>query len=190
HTTRAAEVMMETLLRRAQHSEARLPGFTALNRLLDGALGADEEGVQAYLDLDDGMLWTAMHMWAQHSDPVLRDLSTRLLNRRIFRGVAVTTQEEEEHLVLQLQDRARKAGVPAQYYVIPDATVNQAYKDDYVAPSGRRATVEYEPTDRVYLFDRGGQPHELAEVSFLVQAVRSHRVRERRVLCPEEWLNG
>ncbi|MCY0876986.1 MAG: HD domain-containing protein, partial [Firmicutes bacterium] len=47
HTTRAAEVMMETLLRRAQHSEARLPGFTALNRLLDGALGADEEGVQA-----------------------------------------------------------------------------------------------------------------------------------------------
>lgn len=195
HTTRAAEVMMETLLRRAQDCQAFLPGFSALNSLLAGSLRADLAGtgsgamVDAYLELDDGMLWTAMHMWAHHADPVLRDLSARLLNRRIFRGIAVQSDDEQMALMARLTQRARDEGLPADYYVVPDATVNQAYKDDYVAPLQENNSAAL-PTDRVYLFDRHGQPHELADVSFLVRAVRSHRVRERRVLCPEEWLHG
>lgn len=195
HTTRAAEVMMETLLRRAQDCQAFLPGFSALNSLLAGSLRADLAGtgtgamVDAYLELDDGMLWTAMHMWAHHADPVLRDLSARLLNRRIFRGIAVQSDDEQMALMARLTQRARDEGLPADYYVVPDATVNQAYKDDYVAPLQENNSTAL-PTDRVYLFDRHGQPHELADVSFLVRAVRSHRVRERRVLCPEEWLHG
>jgi len=185
-TTRAAEVMMEKLLRRAQACQAYLPGFVALNRLLEESLPATPEGVEGYLDLDDGMLWTAMHLWSLHDDPVLRDFSSRLLNRRIFRSVQVQSAEQQAELVARLKRRADDAGCPTDYYVICDSTVNQAYKDDYIASGSGDA----EPTDCVYLFDREGVPHELAEVSFLVQAVRSHRVQARRVLCPEEWTHG
>jgi len=186
-TTRAAEVMIEKLLRRAQAVGAHLTGFDALNRLLDKSLRPDEAGVESYLELDDGMLWTAMRLWTRHPDFVLSDLATRLLNRRLFRGIDVACDEEEQALCQRLERRAEAAGLPSEYYVIPDAAVSRAYKDEYVAPGSGGVQADGQPTERVYLFDRDGRPHELAQVSFLVDAVRHRHVEVRRVLCPEEW---
>jgi len=222
-TTRAAEVMIEKLLARAKEVEAYLPGFTALNTLLSGGFEADEAGVVTFMELDDGMIWTAMHLWTRDPDPVLSDLSRRLLNRQIFRGVDVADRDEETALRERLLRRAEREGLPGEYYVITDEAKSSAYKDDYVAPdvsvAGREQSNDIaagalvaghavslsprepasaggaggdapgQPTERVYLFDAAGRPHELSQVSFLVDAVRHKQLRVRRILCPDEWLD-
>ena len=187
-TTRAAEVLVEMMMRRAQEVKARLPGLEALNSLLAGRLRADEEAcVPHYLELDDAILWTATHLWARHEDPVLADLADRLLNRRVYRSVDVAGQDEEDRWLDALRDRARHAGVPARYYVIADTAESHAYRDSYLTPfaaGGERGGA----SETIFLFDGGGAAHDLSDVSFIVSAVRNKRASVRRVMCPGEWL--
>lgn len=197
-TTRAAEVMIEKLLQRARMVSAQVPGFSGLNALLDGRLDeADHARTAEYLELDDGVLWTAMHLWSHHADDVLRDLAQRLLNRRVFHGVDVKDESHRRRLMETLEQEARSRGVPPEFYVAHDTAASHAYQDAYVSPggladgnmessvktgSGRRIS------EQIYLFDDHGRAHELSGQSFIVKAVRDRKVTIERVLCPGDWL--
>ncbi|GHV28037.1 phosphohydrolase [Bacteroidia bacterium] len=45
----------------------------------------DPQALQAFVDLDDNDIWSALKVWAQHPDKVLSLLSASLLNRRLFK---------------------------------------------------------------------------------------------------------
>ncbi len=199
--TRAAEVMIEKLLQRAQMIGAYLPGFSGLNALLDGSLDATDNARTAeYLELDDGVLWTAMHLWSSHADDVLRDLAQRLLNRKVFRGVDVKDESQRLRMMEVLEHKARMKGVPPEFYVVHDTAASHAYQDAYVSPAGlddhdtaasaaaAEGTVR-RSSEQIYLFDESGRSHELSEQSFIVKAVRDRKVKIERVLCPEDWLH-
>ncbi|MHB1628772.1 MAG: HD domain-containing protein [Bacilli bacterium] len=197
-TTRAAEVMVEKLLQRARMVGAYLPGFSGLNALLEGSLDAAASARTAeYLELDDAVLWTAIHLWSRNPDDVLRDFAQRLLNRRVFRGVDVKDGPHRLRLMEALEHQARLHGVPPAFYVVHDTAASHAYQDVYVSPSGwddgdmAAATAEgtgRRGSEQIYLFDERGRPHELSEQSFIVKAVRDRKVKIERVLCPEDWL--
>lgn len=194
-TTRAAEVMVEKLLQRASEIHAVIPGFHALNALLEGRLHPDDGASLAlYLQLDDGVLWTAMHMWTEHEDPILRDFSQRLLHRKLFRAVDVQSEQEAKKLINKMQKQALVSGVSTDYYAIYDTAASHAYHDPYIAPVGKKEAGMGDHThssvgasESIYLFDEVGRPHELADSSFIVSAVRNRSVNAMRVLFPEEW---
>ena len=185
-TTRAAEVLVEKVLERAREVKAELPGFTSLNRLLRSELGLAEDALHDYLELDDFVLWTALHFWSRHDDPVLRDLAGRLLHRKVFSGIDVTSDEETDRWRERMAARAHGEGLPEKYYVIVDEAKSSAYKDDYLSGAADSRT----PSEKIYLFDRTGAATELSELSFIVQAVRNRHLRVQRILCPGEWLDA
>ncbi|PWI57942.1 HD domain-containing protein [Sulfoacidibacillus thermotolerans] len=193
-TTRAAEVMVEKLLQRAAEVRAFLPGFDGLNALLQGQIDPnDSTSLTLYLQLDDGVLWTAMHFWSRHEDVILRDFSQRLLHRKIFRGIEVESEEEAQNVRSKQCKQAIARGMDPEYYVIDDQAASHAYSDPYLAPPISEQVKEpakvrsAEASESIYLFDEEGRPHELSEASFLVYAVRNRSVYARRVLFPEEW---
>lgn len=195
HTTRAAEVMVEKLLRRAREIRARVPGFEGLQALLDAEFSAARQGdLQPYLELDDSVLWAAMHIWSRHEDPVLADLATRLLNRKIFRAIDVSNRDERRVLMEQLQERASGHGLHADYYVAEDLAGSSGYKSLYASLADRSGVaapsdLSY-PNENIFMFDDAGRAHELARVSFIVQAVRERPVSIARVFAPEELTHG
>ncbi len=180
-TTRAAEVLVEKLLQRARDIRAKIDGFTGLRALLDGSLKASAEHVADYLELDDAMLWTAMHLWSRSDDFILRDLADRLLNRKIFRSIDVIDTAEKDLWMSRLGEWAQKTGYLGKYYVIYDTADSHAYHDPYVVHQGHGS-------GSIFLFDELGRAHDLSDESFLVQAVRNRRVQVRRVLAPGEWI--
>ncbi|KYP81254.1 HD domain-containing protein [Ferroacidibacillus organovorans] len=193
--TRSAEVQVERTLARAAEVGADLPGFPAMRALLRGDLRmAEVNGVSAataewsvisdYLELDDHLLWSALRAFTRHEDPVLADLSQRLLNRHLFHSVDVHSMEEAERWLARMGRIAKKKGLPAASYVIFDQAGSQAYKDSYLGSD------EHDPTfEQIYLFDASGNATELARQSFIVEAVKSRRASVSRVLFPREWLD-
>jgi len=175
-TTRAAEVMMEKMLKRAQHIHVAIPGLEGLNMLLAGHLQSDQPGaVDAYLELDDAILWAAMHIWTHHQDQVLRDLSQRLLDRRLFRGIDVSDRNEGQRVYASMQEQVSKQGFAPEYYLINDTVDSHTYDGE----SGGAQT-----SKEIYLFDDDGQSVALSKTSFLVKAVRKHDVTVQRVFYP------
>lgn len=183
-TTRAAEVMVEALLARAREVEARVPGFSGLNELLSGRLRAGGKGqFEAYLELDDSVLWAAMHLFARHEDGVLRDLAERLLQRKVFRAKEASTGSEQELIAGELRRIAKGRGLAPEFYVLTDTAGSSAYRDSYIALDAEEGGG---PSEGIFLFDGSGRARELSAVSFVVNAVRKEPVTVRRVFFAGE----
>ncbi len=184
-TTRAAEVMMEKMLKRAQDIRASIPGLDGLNRLLEGTLKSDAPGaVSAYLELDDAILWAAMHLWTHHSDEILQDLASRLLDRRLFRGIDVDDAKEGHRMYEAMAREMAERGLPPDYYLTLDEVDSHTYQDNYVAPGDEKHNESVQTSKEIYLFDDEGRAVALSQTSFLVEAVRKHDVTVQRVFSP------
>ncbi len=188
--TRAAEVLVEKLLARAKEVHAYEQMLPAVKHLLEGSLRtSDPQAIKDYLKLDDGILWTAMHIWEDHPDPVLRDLSARLLHRRLFQAIDLSDDDHALSVRSALLSIARQKGVEPEYYVIHDRADSSAYKDDYItAPKQKSGNLTLPtPSQNVFLFDDAGRAHDLSKESFVVEAVRNRHVIVKRMMCPAEW---
>jgi len=74
--------------------------------------------------------------WAEHSDPILRDLSTRFLHRKLFRTLFLSQNKMENQLQkikIKTKNYLKKKGFPhddfsASYYYDVDKSYSEAYK--------------------------------------------------------------
>src|ERR1700722_182233 len=115
--TRAAEWMIRRILGRAVEvlrAGGRLPGVAAAARGEDIALGD-------YLELDDGVLWGAMHGWEDASDRPLADLARRIRGRALFKTLELfgeqATPEGRQHALAIARDVAASQGLNGDAYV-------------------------------------------------------------------------
>lgn len=185
--SRAAEVMLEKMLKRAKALRASIPGLSGLDMLLKDQLHSDRaEAIEAYLELDDAILWTAMRIWSRHEDELLRDFAKRLLERRIFRGEEYATREEAGAIMAAKEQALRKRGLPPEFYLIDDEIGSKTYQDDYVTGEEGNSASREHGSKEIFLFDAHGRAVELSKMSFLVQSVRSHNVIVKRIFSPEE----
>ena len=188
--SRAAEVLIEKMLLRAKEIGAFLPFLPSIDALLQGSLRSeDPTAIQRYLGLDDAVIWTAMHIWQGHDDPVLSDLAQRILHRRLYKAVVIRDDEHALTLRSRLLEEANRRKLPAPYYVITDRADSSAYKDDYLSPVDRDASSSKssKPSQNVFLFDDKGLARELSQESFIVEAVRNRAVSVTRMFYPSEW---
>ncbi|MCE9578638.1 MAG: HD domain-containing protein [Deltaproteobacteria bacterium] len=134
-TVRAAEWMfIKTLERFAQlaRQEAEPPGLELAARMARG----NEISVPEYLRLHDITLMDALDEWAGHgagpgaADPVLRDLASRLVERRLFKtfdlGDDVRVAERIGPAALEVAEK--RFGSAARWYVHVDAARQVGYR--------------------------------------------------------------
>lgn len=63
--------------------------------------------------------WWRYHLtqWSQDSDPILRDLSSRLLNRNLFKTVRISQEDDLEEFISRASSAVVKAGFDPKYYL-------------------------------------------------------------------------
>jgi HD superfamily phosphohydrolase len=172
---RAAEWMIRKILDRAV-------GVLRGGGALDGAPAAlvsvargEAMALDDYLELDDGLLWVAMHAWERSRDAPLADLARRIRARSLFKTVELFGEQAapsgREGALAIARDVARARGYDPDAYVGLDVALD--------APMGG-------PDNSLMVVYARGPARPLHEVSFLLGRLAGQVLsRVRLVLAPE-----
>jgi HD superfamily phosphohydrolase len=173
--TRAAEWMIRTILARAVQVLQRGDALEAVPAAV--AAGARGEAISLgdYLELDDGVLWGAMHAWERARDGALADLSRRIRARALFKTFELfgeqATPEGRERALAVARDVARSHGLDPDVYVGVDVATDEPF-----GGAGAPLLVVYAK----------GPARPLHEVSFLLGRLAGQVLsRVRLVMAPE-----
>ena len=173
--TRSAEWMIRTIL---AHAVGALKGGVPLEGVppaLASLARGEAVALGDYLDLDDAVLWTAMHAWERSSDRPLADLSARIRARALFKTLELfgdhASVEGRVRALDVARDVARRGGLDPDVYVGLDVASDE--------PFGGEAA----PLMVVYA---KGPARPLHEVSFLLGRLAGQALsRLRLVMAPE-----
>jgi len=175
---RSAEaVLVSTLTRARELIEQDELGFRMRGSVFEKMLMAEQVSTTEYLQLDDTDVMFRLKEWSRESDPILRDLATRLIHRRLFKAIDVPANVPES-----FWQRAREivsgAGFDPQYYLVTDRAGDVPYYGDY-SPIG------VDPKSLIYV-ETGPQSsiREISEISDVVRGMRGYRID--RVCVPVE----
>jgi hypothetical protein len=172
-STRAAEAMVRSILRRAVELVAA--GATLPTRIpaLEAAAVARVPTLDEYLELDDGVLLGALHAWEDARDPVLSSLCKRLRARKLFKTIELDGVESEappEEALERAREVATTHGLDADYFVALDRASDTPYPADaalsVIFPDGRS--------------------RDLADVSFLLGRLKGQTLSRTRLLFAGE----
>ena len=173
--TRAAEWMIRAILARAVEVLRAGGELEAVPRAVAAGARGEAIGLADYLELDDGVLWGAMHAWERSSDRPLADLAARVRARALHKtlelfGEQATPQGRGRALAIA-QDVARSRGLDPRAYVGLDVA-----SDEPLGGSDEPLMVVYAK----------GPARPLHEVSFLLGRLAGQALsRVRLVLSPE-----
>ncbi|BCJ86522.1 HD domain-containing protein [Effusibacillus dendaii] len=109
--------------------------------------------VSEYLSLDESIMLHAFQRWRSESDPILADLASRFLDRRLFASVACDKQTEDS--LQEMRDAFQATGLDPHYYLIYQeiATGGFLYKEG------------------IRVIDEQGMLREIHEVSHLINSL-------------------
>jgi uncharacterized protein len=139
-TTVSAERMIVNLIRRAQaltQAGGNVPASDGLNRFLRQTytverMREEPEALYAFGGLDDNDIWGAIKFWRHHPDQILSQLSTMLLERRLFQiklsqePIRKTAIEETKVAITQHYSLLRSE---ASYLFSYGSVTNEAYAE-------------------------------------------------------------
>ncbi len=144
-TSVAAEQLLIKILERAKYLASRgeeLFGSPALRYFLYNNIGrgdftSDSEALRQYALLDDSDIHSALKVWAQHDDIVLRTLSAAYTNRCLFKGKEYPTMPSDSELEVYKEHYMKEFGVSAEdavYFFSPHTIRSHTYsaKDDSI----------------------------------------------------------
>ena len=126
-TTRAAEVMLSSLLTTVANSQGltddeRLRSDPVLHYFASRAL-------DAYLDIDDAAVWATLGTLASSSHPEVSELARRLRDRRLFKCLDVGIRDVPKgNLFIRFKAELRESPDVAQH-VLFDEDMVQLYKE-------------------------------------------------------------
>ncbi|GHT22705.1 phosphohydrolase [Bacteroidia bacterium] len=127
--------------------------------------------------MDDNDITVALKIWAAHADPILAGLSTRLLNRLLYRIEIQNAPFSAERIENIAQRAIAQYGCEsneASYYVSTGVLSNNAYNND---------------AEESILVMQNDRPIDIAEASDLGNLFGMSRVVEKYFLCYPKDLN-
>lgn len=177
--SRSMEVILDHLLKRAEllytdaevhleHSASILIPFFNQTFTLDD-----------YLKLDDGVLSTYFTLWRDEQDAVLSDLATRFLDRKPFKSVHFSSQQDQVTLQ-KLMALIQEAGYDTDYYTAINNSYDLPY--DFYRPNQitNRTQIELMYQDGTFI--------ELSQVSEIVSSLTGKVRGDERFYFPKEFL--
>jgi len=184
-TVIAAEAMLTALLRRAREliqtgNDAGLEPNSLLRRALDANSTLD---VVDYLELDDVEILAQIKRWSSAADPVLADLSNRLLNRRLFKTIEIDPKLPQiEDTIKEAEILLRREGLDPRYYLLRVDSADTPYH-----PYERKA----ERTSQHIWIDSGeGKIVDVADVSPTIRVFTESDYTASRIVFPESCAKG
>ncbi|NUO52479.1 MAG: HD domain-containing protein [Polyangiaceae bacterium] len=172
-STRAAEAMVRSILRRAVALVAAGERLPARVPALEAAAVSRTPTLAEYLELDDGVLLGAIHAWEDARDPVLSDLSKRLRARALFKTIELGGVESEidpDEALRRASEIATARGLDPISYVTLDRAGDTPYP---------------ESADLSVIFP-DGRSRDLADVSFLLGRLKGQRLSRTRLIFAAE----
>jgi uncharacterized protein len=183
-TLRAAEAILKSLLRRALTVFAAgndvwfRPG-TAFEKVLRG----ESLSLTEHLSLDDADFLYYIKQWQSSRDGALADLSSRFLDRRLFKAFDLDMPESERAgFVGEVRELVAAHGFDPEYYVIEDSAGSGAY--NFYSKETADAK------DLIFVEDGFARPsiREISEVSSAVRGLQEG-YRIHRLCFPAELKN-
>jgi len=166
--TIGSDVLLEKILRRARmlYREGRLAFVPrALVPFFRSNDPNRELSVSEYIALDETVMMAAFHEWQHEADPVLADLASRFLHRRLFQYVDFPGEEAMAHI----RDALTREGLDPDSYLAVVRRDNKLFCDF----SGVRVLV-------------GGQPVDIVELSDIVRALRQQAKPIHKLYYPDD----
>jgi HD superfamily phosphohydrolase len=170
---RAAEWMIRAILSRAAEllrQGVKLPEVPPAIASIATKRGAP---LSDYLELDDGVLFGAMHAWESSQDAVLSDLTRRIRSRSLFKTLELYGKDEAAcaEALHTARDIAKRRGLSPKSYVGLDVAADTPFSDH---------------DDPLSVAFPHGENKKPGDVSFLLGRLRGETVtRSRLIFAPE-----
>jgi HD superfamily phosphohydrolase len=170
---RAAEWMIRATLSKAAELVRQGVALPSVPPAIASMACHRQASLRDYLELDDGVLWGAMHTWESSKDPTLSDLTKRIRGRSLFKTLELYGLDAPEcaRALETARDIAQQRGFDPESYVGLDVAEDTPFsdKDDPLA----------------VVFPRGATKKP-GDVSFLLGRLRGETVtRARLIFAPE-----
>lgn len=173
--SRASELLLTRILERVRSLLLDGSRVAGVPLALAEMARSDDTSLENYLSLDDAVMWTSLRQFRDTKDPILRDLSTRLLSRRLLKSLELfgddATPQGRARCLSIARDIAEDSGLDPDIYVGLDIP--------QIAP--------FDPAqDPVTVIFPDGSERRPGEVSFLLGRLRGQMLsRPRLVFAPE-----
>lgn len=120
----SADTINQALAKRARVCQDSLPfKDRAMKEVLE-AHTPEDLSLQTIFSMRESWFRYHLHQWSQSSDPILSDLSNRLLYRQLFKTVRVGDFDDKQELLQKAKDAVIKAGFDPEYYLHEATTLN------------------------------------------------------------------
>jgi len=181
-TLRSAEAVLRSIIRRALklHDDG-MEVWHASGTAFEKILKHESLAITDHLQVDDSDFVFHVKQWQNSTDSILRDLSTRFINRRLFKAIDVDMPiAERDGFLAEAQSAVARAGFDPEYYFIEDRASDVPYYNYYAAASG-------EPKTHIYVETGFASPRirEISEISNVVRGLQ-HGYELHRVCFPAE----
>lgn len=184
-TLRSAEAVLRSILRRAvELAAAGKDVWCAPGTAFQKVLHREPLTLAEHLEMDDSDVLFYVKQWQRADDSVLRDLSKRFVDRRLFKAIDLDMPEAERAGFLQAaREAVERRGFAPAYYFIEDHAGDVPYYSYYTPEAA-------EPKARIYVEDGYARPaiREISEVSDVARGLqRGYQLH--RVCFPPEVKN-
>jgi HD superfamily phosphohydrolase len=175
--TRSAEILLTQILHRAKvlYEDGYPFGFIvdSIECLLTNRLT-----IEAYVQLDEALMQAAFMQWQHEQDPILADLCSRFMNRKLFKYAAF--QEVDSVLLQQIRNFMDANGLPADYYLAVDYPSDLPY--DVYRPGKSDEKLP------IVLLNAREELTEISQQSEIVRSISGIHRGEHKLYYPEELL--
>ncbi len=175
--TRSAEVILTKIFHRVKDLYEKGYAFkvnpTYLTSFFEGDVSLDD-----YLRLDENVIYYYFQRWQEEEDPILRDLSDRFVNRRLFKYVPY---EPEFHgdIFDELHRLFKEAEIDPTYYLVVDSSKDLPY-DVYRSDGQGRVPI--------YLEMPNGKKKELSDHSIIVDSITGKTRKDHKLYYPLDMI--
>ena len=176
--SRAMEVLLQNLLKRAKFLYEDQKDFFKLTSPNLLPFFEKRFSLQDYLALDDGVMNTYFQSWMTSPDTILSDLAQRYVNRKVFKSM-IFSEENEKHLDV-LRQLVKQVGFEPDYYTAIHRNFDLPY--DFYRPDVEK------PRTQIEIIQKDGSLAELSSLSPIVQSLTGTHQGDNRFYFPKEML--
>lgn len=176
--SRAMEVLLQNLLKRAKFLYEDQKDFFKLTSPNLLPFFEKRFSLQDYLALDDGVMNTYFQSWMTSPDTILSDLAQRYVNRKVFKSM-IFSEENEKYLDV-LRQLVKQVGFEPDYYTAIHRNFDLPY--DFYRPDVEK------PRTQIEIIQKDGSLAELSSLSPIVQSLTGTRQGDNRFYFPKEML--
>jgi len=175
--TRSAEIILQKIFQRAKQLYEENYAFSfMLPPLL--SLFRRTLTVKEYHLLDEAFMQTVLTQWSVERDPVLSDLCSRFLNRRLFKYVMLERIDVQQ--IERLRETMTALGIDPAFYLDIDFPSDLSY--DVYRPG------EHDEKLPILLLDQKERLTEISRKSEIVRSISGIHMGKYHLYFPEELL--